>query len=108
MTARVWRGATSAADGDAYAAYLADTGVRDYRKTPGNRGVLVLRQQADDRARFTVVSLWDSLDAIRAFAGDEPERAVFYPEDDRFLVERDLTVNHYEVHTQAANQAAAD
>ena len=94
---RIWRGATSAADGDAYAAYLEDTGVREYRETPGNRGVLVLRQEADGLARFTIVSLWDSLDAIRAFAGDEPERAVFYPEDDRFLVERDLAVTHHRV-----------
>jgi hypothetical protein len=37
------------------------------------------------------------MDAVKAFAGDDPERAVFYPEDDRFLIERDLTVAHYEV-----------
>jgi hypothetical protein len=40
---------------------------------------------------------WESMDAIRAFAGDDPEQAVFYPEDDRFLIDRDLTVAHYEV-----------
>ena len=97
MTARIWRGATSAADGDAYAAYLEDTGVREYRATPGNKGVLVLRQEVDGLARFTIVSLWESLDAIRAFAGDDAERAVFYPEDDRYLVERELTVTHHQV-----------
>jgi hypothetical protein len=43
--------------------------------------------------------LWDSLDAVKAFAGDDHERAVFYPEDDRFLVDRDLTAKHYEVET---------
>ena len=94
---RIWRGATSAADGDAYAAYLEDTGVREYRETPGNRGVLVLRQEADGLARFTIVSLWDSLDAIRAFAGDDVEVARFYPEDDAFLVDRELTAEHHEV-----------
>ncbi len=97
MTARIWRGATTAADGDAYAAYLERTGVREYRATPGNRGVLVLRQEADGLARFTVVSLWESPEAIRAFAGEDPERAVFYPEDDRFLVERESTVTHHRV-----------
>jgi len=43
------------------------------------------------------VSFWDSQQAIQGFAGQDIEKAVFYPEDDRFLVERDLTVRHYEV-----------
>jgi len=43
------------------------------------------------------VSFWDSWGAVEAFAGQDIEEAVFYPEDDRFLVERDLTVRHYEV-----------
>ena len=44
MIARVWRGSVAAADGDAYAGYLEETGVADYRATPGNRGVHVLRR----------------------------------------------------------------
>ena len=51
----------------------------------------------NDRAEFLLVSLWDSEDAIRQFAGDDIEKAVFYPEDDRFLVERENRVSHYEV-----------
>lgn len=47
--------------------------------------------------RIVMFSLWDSMDAVRRFAGDDPEIAVFYPEDDRYLVDRDLTVRHYEV-----------
>jgi hypothetical protein len=43
------------------------------------------------------LSFWDSLDAVRGFAGDDVERAVFYPEDDRFLVEREETVLHFGV-----------
>jgi heme-degrading monooxygenase HmoA len=43
------------------------------------------------------LSFWDSLDAIKGFAGDDIERAVFYPEDDRYLVERDLRVTHFRV-----------
>jgi heme-degrading monooxygenase HmoA len=50
-----------------------------------------------DRAEFVTMSFWDSRKAIEAFAGQDIERAVFYPEDERFLVERDLTVHHYEV-----------
>jgi hypothetical protein len=43
------------------------------------------------------LSFWDSRDSIRAFAGEDIDQAVFYPEDDRFLVERDLMVRHYDV-----------
>ena len=43
------------------------------------------------------MSLWDSLEAVRGFAGDDVDLAVFFPEDDRFLVSRELTVSHYEL-----------
>ena len=96
MIARVWRGATRADDADAYAAYLEETGMRSARALPGSRGTLVLRRRDGDRAAFETILLFDSLDDIRAFAGDDLERAVFFPEDEDFLVERELTVSHYE------------
>jgi heme-degrading monooxygenase HmoA len=95
--ARLWRGATSADDADAYLAYLHKTGIREYRETPGNRGVLVLRRVAENRAEFLLVTFWESEEAIRRFAGETPERAVFYPEDDRFLIERGERVEHFSV-----------
>jgi len=73
------------------------TGVRDYAKTHGNRGVYMLRRELGELCEFVMVTLWDSLDAVRAFAGENYETAVFYPEDDRFLVERDLEARHFEV-----------
>jgi heme-degrading monooxygenase HmoA len=97
MIARTWRGATKANDGEAYLEYLHRTGFAEYRKTPGNRGVLGLRRIVKDRAEFLLVSLWESEEAIRQFAGDDIEKAVFYPEDERFLVDRDNYVSHYEV-----------
>lgn len=97
MIARTWRGATSRADGDRYLEYLKETGVAVCRGTEGNRGVFVLRRARADRTEFLFLSLWDSMEAIGAFAGPEPERAVFFPEDDAFLVEREDTVDHYEV-----------
>jgi heme-degrading monooxygenase HmoA len=69
----------------------------EYRSTPGNQGAWMLRRDEGDRSEIVTFSLWDSLDSIRAFAGDEIDQAVFYPEDDRFLIERDRTVRHYEV-----------
>ena len=102
MIARIWRGAVRQEDGDAYARYMRETGVAGYARTPGNRGVWMLRRDRDGRTEFVMFTLWDSLEAVRGFAGDDYETAVFYPEDDRFLVERDLTATHYQVDTQVA------
>ena len=97
MILRRWRGAVRAEDAERYLAHQADTGVREYRATPGNRGAIVLTRPRGELVEVETLSLWDSMDAVRAFAGPEPDRAVFYPEDDRFLVERDVTVKHYDV-----------
>jgi heme-degrading monooxygenase HmoA len=97
MIARIWSGVVRSEDGDAYAAYIGETGLAGYVATPGNRGAWLLRREVDDRTEFVTFTLWDSLDAIRAFAGDDVESAVYYPEDDRYLVERDVRVKHYEV-----------
>jgi heme-degrading monooxygenase HmoA len=97
VIARVWRGWTSSDDADAYVDYLVATGMKDSRATPGNRGVLVLRRAAGEQAEFTTVTLWETLDAVDGFAGTDRETAVFYPEDERFLVEREWTVGHHEV-----------
>ena len=99
MIARIWSGAVRSEDGDAYAAYIGETGLAGYLATPGNRGAWLLRREVGERTEFVAFTLWDSLDAIHAFAGDDVETAVYYPEDDRYLVERDEKVKHYEVTT---------
>lgn len=107
MIARTWRGATKAEDAEAYLQYLHATGFRGFRETPGNLGALGLRQITGGQAVFLIVSLWESEDAIRAFAGEDIERAVFFPEDDRFLIERDNRVTHFEVVYRAEAPAPA-
>ena len=97
MIARVWRGWTAAADADAYAAYLLETGMKTARATAGNKGASVLRRIDGHRAEFVTVLLFETLESVRGFAGSEIERAVFFPEDERYLVEREATVTHYEV-----------
>jgi heme-degrading monooxygenase HmoA len=97
MIARTWRGWTRKEDSDAYVAYLLDTGIKEYRTTPGNRAAYILRREDGDRTEFVTLSFWDSMESVRGFAGKDVERAVFYPEDDRFLVDRETTVRHFEV-----------
>jgi heme-degrading monooxygenase HmoA len=96
VIARTWRGWTKREDADAYFEYVEETGGRAARSTPGNLGFYVLRRDQGDRTEFVTMSLWESQDAIRAFAGDNLE-VVFYPDDDRFLVDRETFVTHYEI-----------
>jgi len=97
MIARIWHGAVPAEKQEAYRAYLAKTGIPDSRGTRGNRGVTVLERREDGVAHFVFISLWESEDAIRAFAGEPLEKARYYPDDAAFLLELEPTVTHYAV-----------
>jgi heme-degrading monooxygenase HmoA len=97
MIARVWHGRVPAEKADAYAEFLKRTGLPDYKATPGNEGVTMLRRIEGSVAHFLLISLWRSREAIRAFAGDDIERARYYPEDREFLLEFEPGVVHYEV-----------
>ena len=93
MIARLWTGAVRKQDGAGYAAYLRETGVAACAQTPGNQGVWMLRRDVDDRTEFVLFTLWDSLEAVKRFAGEDYETAVFYPEDERFLIARTIAPN---------------
>ena len=107
MIARIWRGWTRREDADAYVRYMEEVAAPDSLGTPGNRGFSVLHRPDGEREEFLTVSLWDSLESIRAFAGDEIEKAVFYPEDDRYLVDRAHAVTHIHLVTTGSGPAPA-
>jgi heme-degrading monooxygenase HmoA len=94
LIARTWHGRVRAEQADEYYQYLLKTGLSDYRSTPGNRGLLVLRHVEGDVAHFTLITLWESMEAIRRFAGEDGSRARYYPEDDDFLLEQEPGVTH--------------
>jgi heme-degrading monooxygenase HmoA len=94
----MWRGWVRTADRAAYVDYIESTGMAEYRATPGNQGAWMLARDLDDgRTEIVTLSFWASRDAIRGFAGDDIEQAVFYPDDERFLVDRETTVTHFDV-----------
>lgn len=97
MIARTWHGRVPAARADAYHSYLLRTGLPDYRSTPGNVAVLVERWIDGDEDHFLLTTVWESIDAIKRFAGEDYEVAKYYPEDDDYLLEREPTVRHTEV-----------
>ena len=96
MIARIWRGAVRSDDADEYAQYIRDTGFAEYGRTAGNRGAWMLRRDDGGETEFITLSMWDSRDAIKAFAGEDIEAAVLYPEDEKFLLD-ESTTTHYEV-----------
>ena len=101
MIVRIWHGVTDAAKSEEYIDYLGATGVPDYRSTGGNLGVYVLRRIEGARAHFLTVSFWESLEAIEAFAGSDPERARYYALDEEYLLDFEPTVEHYDVAIEA-------
>ena len=98
MIVRTWRGWTRPEDREAYAEYILGTGIVEYKTTPGNQGAYIISRPDGDRTEFLTISFWESRDSIVAFAGDDIDRAVFYPEDDRYLIDRETTVKHFTVH----------
>ena len=97
MIARMWFGRTKAEDYDGYLAYMEESGIAELKRTAGNRGVMVLRRVAGDEAEFGVVSFWDSLENVKAFAGEDADVARYFPDDGRFLLEFTPRLKHFDV-----------
>jgi heme-degrading monooxygenase HmoA len=97
MIARIWHGTTEASEADEYINYLNETGMPGYRAIKGNQGAYILRKIEGDKAHFYTLTFWDSFDSIKEFAGEDYERAKYYPEDEKFLLEFEQTVQHFEV-----------
>jgi heme-degrading monooxygenase HmoA len=97
VIARMWRAWTASWDADAYSAHLLTTTVPQLRKAPGNLATYLLRRADEDCTEFAILSLWRSMDAVRAMAGEDVEQVEPHPEDARFFVQFDPAVVHYEI-----------
>jgi heme-degrading monooxygenase HmoA len=98
MIARLWRGvAQGRPNAAAYLRHLESNVLPALAALDGHRGARVLRREEDGRVEFLVMTLWDSMEAVRGFAGADPGRAVVEPEARAVLAEFDDFVRHYEV-----------
>lgn len=97
MIARTWHGRTKRTDADTYLEYLFKTGIPGYRATPGNKGAWVLRRIEGDVCHFLTLTFWESREAIKRFAGEKIELARYFSEDEKYLLEFEASVTHYEV-----------
>ena len=98
MITRIWRGITLKEKADAYLKYFHDTGLKHYSETPGSRGVTVLRRDQGEHCEIVLISHWESIEAVQAFAGENPEKSVYYPEDEHYLLQMEPLVRLYDVY----------
>jgi heme-degrading monooxygenase HmoA len=107
MIARLWRGVAVAGNADAYQRHATNTVFPALGDIPGHRGAYLLKRETGGRTEFLAVTLWDSIDAVRSFAGADPETAIVEPEARAVLVEFDDFVRHYEVAHDGVNGPAS-
>lgn len=96
MITRIWHGRTRLQDADVYLEYIRRTGIEEYTSIPGNISAKILRRPEGDICHFFTVTEWDGIDSIKKFAGEEFEKAKYYDEDEKYLLEFEEKVNHYE------------
>ena len=101
MIARIWHGKTSLEDYEAYTAFLKERAIPDYQGTKGFIRLIFLRNIRGNEGHFTLITFWENLEVIKNFAGEDYEKAKYYPEDRDYLLEFEENVTHHEVFTEA-------
>jgi len=94
---RLWHGEVAIDQADEYKQFMIDRAAPDYAAVDGLLKLYFQRRDEDDIAHFLLVTIWDSLESIKKFAGSEPELAKYYPEDDDFLLGKEKYTSMYEV-----------
>ncbi len=101
MIARIWHGRTRVEDYEAYTRFMKDRAIPDYQSTKGFVKLVFLRNISGDAGHFTLITFWESLEVIKNFAGEDFEKAKYYPEDKSYLLEFEEKVTHYEVFAES-------
>jgi heme-degrading monooxygenase HmoA len=96
VVAREWKGRVAPPRADEYHRYLLG-GVAKLRSVPGSLGVQVMRREEAGAVEFTVISYWESREAIKAYAGQDIEKPHHLPKDRELLLELPTRVLHYDV-----------
>ena len=103
MITRIWHGITKAEHEEEYLKYVQETGLKDYLKIPGNLSAKILRKIEGNICHFYTVTEWDNIESIKKFAGEDYSKARYYEEDEKYLLELEEKVNHYETFTHPPN-----
>lgn len=98
MIARIWKGEVPLDRSDEYLQRMRTVAIPDYRSTEGNKGAFALRRLHGDRAEFLMLTFWESLESIEAFAGGDISIAKYYDFDTEVLLEMAPNADHYEIY----------
>jgi len=94
MITRIWHGRTKKEDADVYREYVINTGVDEYHKSAGNLDVQIWQREDGDESHIWTVTKWKDIDSVKTFAGNDFEKAKYYPEDKKYLLEFEPKVIH--------------
>jgi len=97
MIARIWKGYTKLEHLEEYTNFMKARAIPDYSKTDGFVKLTFLKRIDKDYAYFNLVTFWKNMEVIKNFAGEDYEKAKYYPEDKDYLIEFPEKVIHYEV-----------
>ena len=97
MIARSWEGRTKIEHLEAYTTFMKERAIPDYSKTDGFIKLTFLKRMDAEYAYFHLITFWKNMEVIKNFAGDDFEKAKYYPEDQNYLTHFPESVVHYEV-----------
>ena len=97
---RLWHGEVSIEKADDYEKFMIEKAAPDYSSINGLLNLYFQRKDEITKAHFLLVTIWDSLESIKKFAGEEPEIAKYYLEDDDFLLEKEKHTMMYNIFYQ--------
>jgi heme-degrading monooxygenase HmoA len=97
MIVRIWHGKVPSSKAKEYTEFLNRTAIPGYRKVEGNISAQILERQEGDVTHFLTVTHWKDLESIKGFAGEDIEKAKYIPEDEKYLLEFEEKVQHYNV-----------
>ena len=97
MIARIWHGKTRLEDYEEYTEFMKSEAIPDYQNTAGFVKLTFLRKIEGDIGHFTLITFWENIEVIKNFAGEDFEKAKYYPKDKKYLLEFEEKVAHHEV-----------
>ena len=94
---RTWHGEVPLEKADAYEKFMIQKAAPDYGSVAGLQNIYFQRRDEETKAHFLLVTIWDSMESIKQFAGNEPELAKYYAEDDDFLLSKEKNTTMYNI-----------
>ncbi len=97
---RLWHGEVALEKADEYEQFMLDRAAPDYSSVEGLLNLSFQRRDEETKAHFLLVTVWDSIESIKKFAGEQPEIAKYYPEDDDYLLSKEKNTSLYDIFYQ--------